>query len=343
LIGEYNLTIQHRSGEANRNADGLSRRPCERSDSQKKCQQCQPKKGTRCCALENNNKDNDDSEKDAVPECGDADVDNAVGNRASSSEDVCVSKVTESERAVDVDMFTNDALCKAQDADETIAPIKHWRSKSASRPDWKLLENHNDDVHTLWAQFESLEVKNGVLYRRFYRTDGTISHLQLIVPRILRNMFLKLVHEGAGGHVAIRRTKDQVQRRAYWPGWRQSVECYIRRCLKCTHSQPRKPKRQGLLQSFGANGPADRYCIDLVGPYPRTKRGKKYMLTVLDAYTRHLTTIALAEKSAPVVARALVDEVFMKLGYPRFLLSDLGTEFQNQIMDGICRVMGVHN
>ena len=59
------------------------------------------------------------------------------------------------------------------------------------------------------------------------------------------------------------------------------------------------------------------------------KRGKKYILTVLDAYTRHLTTVALADKSAPVVARALVNEVFMKLGYPRSLLSDLGTEFHN--------------
>ena len=253
---------------------------------------------------------------------------------------VCAAKVTESEGSLNAEIFTNDALCAAQDADETIAPIKDWRPRSTSRPDWKLLENHNDDVRTLWAQFESLEVRNGILYRRFYRNDGTVSHLQLILPRVLHNTFLKLVHEGAGGHFAVSRTQDQVQRRAYWPRWRQSVEYYIRRCLTCAQSQSRKPKRQGMLQSFEANGPADRYSIDLVGPYPRTKRGKKYILTVLDAYTRHLTTIALSEKSAPAVARALVHEVFMKIGYPRSLLSDLGTEFQNQVLDGICRVMG---
>jgi len=44
----------------------------------------------------------------------------------------------------------------------------------------------------------------------------------------------------------------------------------------------------------------------------------------------------------PRISRWSVNEVFMKLGYPRSLLSDLGTEFQNQIMDGVCRVMGVH-
>ena len=184
-----------------------------------------------------------ESEEDSVLEYCDADVATTFGNRASSRGAVCTAKVTESERSVDADVFTNDALREAQDADETIAPVKDWRSKSASRPDWKSLENHSDDVRSLWAQFESLEVRNGILYRRFYSTDGTISHLQLIVPRVLRNTFFKLVHEGAGGHFAIRRTQDQVQRRAYWPGWRQSVECYIRRCLTCAQCQASKPKR----------------------------------------------------------------------------------------------------
>ena len=158
----------------------------------------------------------DNSEEDTVLKCCDADVATTSDNRVKSSGAVCAAKAPESERSVDADVFTNDALCEAQDADETIAPVKAWRSKSARRPDWKLLENHNDDVglRTLWAQYESLELRNNVLYRRFYRADGTVSHLQLIVPRILHSTFLKLVHEGAGGHFAIRRTQDQVQRRA---------------------------------------------------------------------------------------------------------------------------------
>ena len=56
--------------------------------------------------------------------------------------------MTEPERSLDAEVFTNDALCAAQDADETNAPVKDCRSRSTSRPDWKLLVNHNDDVRT---------------------------------------------------------------------------------------------------------------------------------------------------------------------------------------------------
>ena len=81
--------------------------------------------------------------------------------------------------------------------------------------------------------------------------------------------------------------------------------------------------------------------MDLVGPYPRTKRGKQYILTIIDAYTRHLTSVALADKTATSVSRGLVEEVYLKLGCPRSLLSDLGTEFKNQVLEGICKLMGI--
>jgi len=168
LIGEYNFTIQHRSGEANRNADGLSRRPCERNDLQD-CKQCQRKNVTRFRAVEISCEDN--SEEDTVVKCCDTEVASASDNQLSTSGAVCAAIApAESERSVDADVFAKDALREAQDADEIIAPVKIWLSKSASWPDWKLLENHSDDVRTLWAQFESLELRDNVLYRRFYKT-----------------------------------------------------------------------------------------------------------------------------------------------------------------------------
>jgi len=39
LLGEYDITIQHRPGREHGNSDALSRRPCERS-TETSCQQC---------------------------------------------------------------------------------------------------------------------------------------------------------------------------------------------------------------------------------------------------------------------------------------------------------------
>ena len=116
----YNFTIQRRSGEANHNADGLSRRPCERNDL-RDCIQCQHKEGTRCRAVDISNVD--DSEEDTVLKCCDADVATTSDNRVPSSGAVCAARAPESERSVDADVFTNDAMCEAQDADEPVVPV----------------------------------------------------------------------------------------------------------------------------------------------------------------------------------------------------------------------------
>jgi len=333
LIAEFNFTIKHRSGESNKNADGLSRRVCEQN-----CRHCARQFHVNAVrtvmeAVAGESNFGDDRELADVDEDDDAEGSQAVF--------VFATRTAGTELLADAELFTSEAVKQAQADDETIAPIIQWLHAGMGKPEWKQLEMLSEDTRTLWGQFESMQLVDDVVYRKFHRTDGTVDRMQLVMPRSLRNQFLKLVHEGAGGHFAVRKTQEQVQRRAYWPGWRRTVEQFIRRCLPCAQYQGSKPIRQGALQSFEANGPGDRYCIDLVGPYPRTKRNKKYILTVLDAYTRYLISVALPEKTATCVSRALIEEVFFKIGCPRSLQSDLGTEFQNQILDNICSILGI--
>jgi len=336
LIAEFNFTIMHRSGESNRNADGLSRQMCAEN-----CRYCSRQINVMVLTTMPRSTESDSRADDnTVPK------EIAVGDQQEMAEEpalfICAAKTSPApEPLVDAELFTMEALKQAQEADETIMPVMAWLREANGRPEWKQLETLSEDTRTLWGQFDSLRLINDVLHREFCRLDGSVDHVQIVVPRTLRTQFLKLVHEGAGGHFALKRTQEQVQRRAYWPGWRRTVEQFIRRCLPCAQYQGSKPVRQGVLQSFEANGPGDRYCIDLVGAYPKTRRGKKYILTVLDAYTRYLICVPLPEKTAVNVARALIEEVFFKISCPRSIQSDLGTEFQNSILDSLCKILGV--
>ena len=85
----------------------------------------------------------------------------------------------------------------------------------------------------------------------------------------------------------------------------------------------------------------DRLHIDLCGPFPRSK-GCCYILTCIDAYTRFLTATPIPDKSATTVAAALVKEVFCKLGCSRQLVSDLGKEFQNEVMLQLCHLLNIN-
>ena len=184
-------------------------------------------------------------------------------------------------------------------------------------------------------------VRDGILYRDFVHADGSRKWLQVIVPAALRMELVRVAHDcPTGGHFGQRRTADQVQRRAYWPSWRQAVERCCRECEVCARVHRGRPPRQGPLQPLDVNGPMDRLHIDLCGPFPRSD-GKVYILTCVDAFTRYLTATALPNKEATTVAEALVRHTFCLLGLPRQILTDLGSEFQNHIMQEVLQTMHV--
>ena len=80
----------------------------------------------------------------------------------------------------------------------------------------------------LHGQWELLELIDGVLYRRWCGKEGKPDVLQLLVPATLRQDYINRAHSGmCGGHLGLRRTLDQVQRRAFWLGWRSDVRRFL--------------------------------------------------------------------------------------------------------------------
>ena len=105
----------------------------------------------------------------------------------------------------------------------------------------------------MWSEFL---LKGDVLYRKAITLETQDEELRLVVPWSVRTELIRLVHEGmTGGHAGVAKTKDQVRRRAYWPGWTKSVELYILACSPCARFRNRKAPRQGKLKPMVASRP----------------------------------------------------------------------------------------
>lgn len=73
-------------------------------------------------------------------------------------------------------------------------------------------------------------------------------------------------------------------------------------------------------------------AIDIVGPLtPCDETGNRFILTVLDLCTHYPEAIALKQHTARDVVIAL-SNVFSRVGFPREILSDLGTDFTSELM-----------
>ena len=194
----------------------------------------------------------------------------------------------------------------------------------------------------LWSQWERLILREDVLYRKYYNIHGEVTCFQLIVSFSQRSKFIELAHSGiTGGHLGRRRTEDQVRRRAYWPGWSRDIARYLRSCRPCAAYHRGAPPRHVAMQTPAVGAPFERISVDITGPFPHSARGHIYMVTVMDHFTKWAEAITLRNHTAGTVARALMQHVFSRFGFPLQLLTDRGSEFEGQLFTELCRHMEI--
>jgi len=87
--------------------------------------------------------------------------------------------------------------------------------------------------------------------------------------------------------------------------------------------------------------PFSRVAIDIVGPLnPPSDDGHKYILTLIDFATGFPEAIPLREIDSVSVAEALL-VIFSRVGIPREILSDRGTQFTSQLMGELHKLLGI--
>ncbi|KAF9761435.1 Retrovirus-related Pol polyprotein from transposon [Nosema granulosis] len=79
------------------------------------------------------------------------------------------------------------------------------------------------------------------------------------------------------------------------------------------------------------NNPLHKIGIDHVGPLPKTHSGNRYIVIATDYVTRWCEAAPIKTKSAAVIAKFLIERIFMQHGPSKELLSDQGCEFTNKM------------
>jgi transposase InsO family protein len=242
--------------------------------------------------------------------------------------------------------LTPERIAQAQYGDAELKELFNAVKNESTRPSWKSVQSSSDSTRMLWAQYETLCVHQGMLCRKYLKSDGFVKYLQIIMPQNFRELSLQQLHQTGGNtattHLGVRKTQMHVQQRAYWPGWKRYVDRFCRKCAVCQSVQHGAAPRKGRLQTYEANGPMDRLHIDLTGRHPPSRQGSVYILTAIDAFTRYLVAVPIKKKTAIVVASALIERLFLPFGTWRTIISDQGKEFCNEILDNVSSLLKIH-
>ena len=164
------------------------------------------------------------------------------------------------------------------------------------------------------------------------------SNTQLVVPQSLK-AFVLWRHHGLplSGHQGRKRTYSNVRRRFYWKGMYTDVRRWVRSCSRCWRRKLPRPTRVGEPRWVLSQHPMHTVCIDLQGPLPVTAEGNRWVLTMLDTFTRWPIAIPIPDSTSSTIASALFRHLLCVHGCPVRILSDKGRNLISKGVSYMCK------
>ncbi|GFW82177.1 transposon Tf2-8 polyprotein [Trichonephila clavipes] len=162
-------------------------------------------------------------------------------------------------------------------------------------------------------------------------TDGKL-WLQ-VIPKHLRADILRHFHDApTAGHLGFAKTYDRIRKRFYWPGMYRNVVRYVMHCRECQRrkSVPQRPPGR-LVPIPPAIAPFHRIGIDLLGRFPKSAHGNKWIIVCTDYSTRYAITKALPTAEVAEIAKFLLEEIVLRHGAPRVIITDRGAVFRSNL------------
>ena len=168
-------------------------------------------------------------------------------------------------------------------------------------------------------------------------------HYVPILPSASRSAVMKALHDlPMSGHLGRKKTYHRVRSQYYWKGLGQDVKDFVRSCMECqSKKKTPKPSRSGKLQLFSATRPFEVVGVDIFGPLPRTVTGNRYIVVMVDRFSRWVELAPVPDITARTVADAVVDRIVLRHGCPTTLLSDRGSQFMSTLFKRMAERLGI--
>ena len=323
ILQEYDMTIVHRSGIKNLDADGLSRNPLPEEDDWTDARM-----------------DHVASALPAVSACL-----AMLAGTLTSAEDPAITRVlspdpsqAEEEESLAEPPAESPAPPQAlaivpaplREAADVDLPVKMDREIWEDAPVMAYLETgaYADgatpkEKDRIWHRAQSYHLKKGVLRKRL--ADGATK----IVPRPeQRANLIRRVHQDVG-HYGVLKTYSMLSPTYWWVGMYGQVQHEVAACTVCDRVKATFEVKDPELKPLPIMGMFYRWGVDLCKMPQESEDGNRYVVIMVEHFTKWVELRAIPAKEAKHVAAAFRD-VLTRFGAPAEVVTDQGREFEGE-------------
>jgi hypothetical protein len=129
------------------------------------------------------------------------------------------------------------------------------------------------------------------------------------------------------GRFEVRRTYSLLQIHYWWQGIQQQVQTTVAQCVVGDRVQASFNVPMPQLQPLPIMGLGYRWSLDFAGPLPVTPKHNKYVLVMIEHFSKRIELVALPDKFSEGTAYSFLDRVLSRFGAPTEVLTNQGREF----------------
>lgn len=232
-------------------------------------------------------------------------------------------------------------LQQAQRDDPTLNTVLEMKLSDLPKPP-PFVWSKDPLLRAYWHCWDDLYITNGLLVKKL-TADRLYPNYAFVIPtNVVESVLLGIHSSPFSGHLGVKRTLLRARSRFYWPQMANQIRDFVKTCSQCAQSKLDPNHRKAPLQSIEVSEPFVFWAMDYMGPLPETTRGNRHLLVVMDHFTKWCEVFSTKDQKATTVAQLLVSRVFSRFGPPTVLHSDQGRNFESNLMQEVCNLMGIH-
>ena len=190
---------------------------------------------------------------------------------------------------------------------------------------------------------ERIIVKDGVLMRKYYGEDGTVTHYQILIPKHIVPELLSTLHGKMNKHPGITKMIQESRAKYYYPGLARKIRAWVINCPDCIANKridTRQIRPKMLSNTEFTFGPEDCLEVDILPNLP-SSNGYKHIITMMDVFSRYLFAYPTQDMTARTVGRCIIDVMTRHCYLPTVILTDKGSQFRSDVVNQIAQTLDI--
>ena len=112
--------------------------------------------------------------------------------------------------------------------------------------------------------------------------------------------------DSTSGHLGIDKAEGRFLEAFYWPNMKKIIAWYIKQCEKCEIFKTPKKNSTEPLQPIVSHRILELLVIDFIGPVSTSRQGNRYILSMIDHFSKYAMAFATSRQGTQTVISCLI-------------------------------------